>query len=320
MNMRMNLDYSFFAFLVFLCTVYTITPVFAEESSESQIYPLDYVGEMMAYKSTGKDDFPGIARMYEVGYVELRAANQGVDPWLPGEGTPIRIPSMYILPDAKKEGIVINLPEMKLYYFPEDGSEPLVYSVGIGRDGLDTPIGVTSIVRKQVAPSWRPTRRMREEDPELPALVEPGPENPLGTHAMYLGWASYAIHGTNKPFGIGRRVSSGCIRMYPESIIDIYERINKGTKVTVVDQAIKIGWIDDELFLEAHPEISQVNDMEIYGRVSDYRFDEYALRLLIKAKKAKSSEGQDVIIDWQTVRHAVKERNGYPVRIGAVID
>ena len=210
-------------------------------------YDKPYMGEEKIYVATQEDTLVHIARAQEMGFVEMRAANPNVDPWIPGNGTEVILPKRHILPDAPHEGIVINLPEMRLYAFVNGDQEPSTFPIGIGREGLETPLGTTTVVRKAEGPSWRPTARMRREDPSLPAVVEAGPENPLGTHALYLGWPTYALHGTNKPYGIGRRISSGCIRLYPENITQLFEMIPVGTKVTVVNQPIKLAWIDDIL-------------------------------------------------------------------------
>ena len=178
----------------------------------------------------------------------------------------IVLPTAHLLPEAPREGIVINLPEMRLYYFAEAEQQPETYPIGIGREGWTTPTGTSRIVRKAEAPSWYPPDSIRAERPELPAVVEPGEDNPLGSHALYLDWPAYLIHGTNRPWGIGRRISSGCIRMYPEDIVSLFERVPVNTPVTVVDQPVKLGWIGGDLYLEAHPTQSQSDGLEIDGR------------------------------------------------------
>lgn len=245
-----------------------------------------------------------------MGFVEVRAANPDLDPWIPGDGAEVIIPSRHLLPDAPREGIVINLPEMRVYAYLNGDDAPSTFALGIGRDGLDTPIGETSIVRKAVDPTWRPTKRMREEDPELPAVVPPGPDNPLGTHALYLGWPTYAMHGTNRPYGIGRRVSSGCIRMYPESIKEFYELVPVGTKVNVVVQPIKVAWIDNELFLEAHPDLDQAFAMEESGEVQKQKLSEDDMKHIIEI-----AGEYEALLNWPRIRAALRERKGYPIRI-----
>ena len=182
--------------------------------------------ETTSYRAAYEDTLLEVARRFKLGYVEMVAANPGTDPWLPGEGTEVVLPTVHLLPDAAREGIVINLADMRLYYFPEPNGPPRSYPIGIGRDGLTTPLGTTEVVRKRKDPTWHPTARMREEDPELAEVVPPGPDNPLGSRAMYLGWPTYLIHGTNKPWGIGRRSSSGCIRMYPEDAEELFDLVD----------------------------------------------------------------------------------------------
>ena len=151
---------------------------------------------------------------------------------------------------------------------------------------------------------------MLREDPTLDAVVPPGPENPLGTHALYLGWPTYAIHGTNKPYGIGRRVSSGCIRLYPENITQLFEMAPVGTKVTVVNQPIKLAWIDNVLYMEAHPDLEQAIQMEETGQVFSAKMSDADLEFIIKA----AGEHKDRL-HWATIRSEVRNRSGIPVMI-----
>lgn len=276
----------------------------------SAAYDKPYVGDTVHYTAKYEDTFVHLARTHNLGFVEMRAANPYVDPWIPGKGTELILPTRHIFPDAAYEGIVINLPEMRLYAFVNGDKAPSTFPIGIGREGLDTPVGGTKVVRKAEGPVWRPTERMRKEKPELPRSVGPGPDNPLGTHALYLGWPTYAIHGTNKPFGIGRRVSSGCIRMYPEGITKLYEMIPVGTPVQVVNQPVKLAWIDDELFLEAHPDIDQAIQMEETGAVYSPKLSDDDMKRILKvAGKYKDR------LRWAAIRTAVKERRGYPVSV-----
>lgn len=265
--------------------------------------------ETTTYRAAYEDTLLDVARRFNLGYVEMVAANPGTDPWLPGEGTDVVLPTIHLMPEAEPEGIIINLSDMRLYFFPEPGAEPRSYPIGIGRDGLTTPVGSTEVVRKTKDPTWRPTPRMRAEDPTLPAVVEPGPDNPLGSRAMYLGWSQYLIHGTNKPWGIGRRSSSGCIRMYPEDVEELYEMVEPGTKVTVVDQPVKLGWIDGELYMEAHPNQRQSDQLEEFGR-----FDP-ELPGAVVDKVVATAGAESHRLDWSRVRQAAVERRGYPIRI-----
>lgn len=218
----------------------------------------DIVGTVQVIEAVYEDTFVGLARRYNVGFEELRRANPDVDAWLPGEGTRILIPSRYVLPDAPRCGLVLNVPEHRLYYFPEcDGTRVITHPIGVGREGWNTPYGRTEVTRKQHLPTWYPPASIREEhalagDP-LPSVVPPGPENPLGEHALYLGFAGYLIHGTNKPRGVGMRVSHGCVRMFPEDIASLFAAVEPGTPVTIVNQPYKLGWGEGGLYMEAHP-------------------------------------------------------------------
>lgn len=273
-------------------------------------YDKNYVGETLEYKAKYEDTFVHLARKHHLGFVEIRAANPNIDPWIPGEGTDLIIPTRHLLPDAPRKDVVINLPEMRIYVYLNSHEAPVTFPIGIGREGLSTPTGKTTIVRKIQGPYWRPTDRMRKEDPKLPEVVPPGPENPMGTHALYLGWAQYAIHGTNRPYAIGRRVSSGCIRMYPEDIKQFYKIIPVGTRINVIDQPIKVQWIGNELYLEAHPDLDQAIKMEEVGVISNQKLTDQDMRLIIN----KAGSYQDYL-NWPRIRSAIRERAGYPVLI-----
>jgi L,D-transpeptidase ErfK/SrfK len=304
--------------LCFLCMICAGSkPIYANEAplpshkpkqSLNKSLELIFVGDMRTHEASYKDTLVKLARENNLGFVELRSANPFIDPWLPGEGTEILLPTRHLLPDAPREGIVINLPEMRLYYFQEEGAVPVTFPIGVGREGLRTPEGTTRVRKKKVGPTWHPTKRMREENPDLPKAVPPGPDNPLGSHILYLAWPEYAIHGTNKPFGIGRRVSSGCIRMYPESIIELYEMVEEGTMVTVINQPLKAAWIENKLYLEAHPTMKQAGQMETEGGIPDYSVSEAEMAALMKVV------GYDVdLLDWEAVQKVIRSRSGYPI-------
>jgi len=255
-----------------------------------------------------EDTLIDLAVAHGLGFIEVAMANRSIDPWLPGEGTTVVLPNMHLPPDAPAEGLVLNLPEQRLFYYSA-GRLVRSYPIGIGRDGHSTPTGTTSIVRKAANPTWYPTPSARADDPTLPAAVPPGPDNPLGNRAMYLGWTSYLIHGTNKDYGIGRRASRGCIRMYPSDIAALFEKTPVGTKVTAVDQPVKVGWVGGELYVEASPTIDQVRQWEEEGK-----FDPVdpgaAKQRALKAAGASADR-----IDWAVFDRAVSERRGIPTRI-----
>ena len=217
-------------------------------------YPLpdagNMVGEIYRVQAEYEDTLVDIARDHNVGYEEIIRANPDVSIWVPGEGTEVVIPGRHILPDAERTGIVINLAELRLYYYPlpEENEVARVetYPIGIGRDGYNTPLGTTETTMRLKDPAWYPPESMREEaaaegEPP-PDVVPPGPDNPLGKHAILLDIPGYLIHGTNQPDGIGMRASRGCIRMFPEDIESIFGRVPEGTQVTIIDAPIKLGF------------------------------------------------------------------------------
>lgn len=218
----------------------------------------DVVGQLQVVTIGEHDTLSDVARRFNVGYDEIVRANPGVDPWLPGVGSEVVVPTQFVLPAAERKGIVVNLAAMRIYYFPvaKPGEKQVVYThpIGIGKVGWSTPEGKTTVVAKEKNPVWRPTASILEEhrkngDP-LPAVVPAGPDNPLGHRKLTLGWATYLIHGTNKPYGVGMRTSHGCIRMYPEDVEVLYEMVGRGTQVTVVNQPYVFGWHDGQLYLQ----------------------------------------------------------------------
>lgn len=271
-------------------------------------------GDMRVYVAKYEDTLLDIARRFNLGFVELQAANPSVDPWIPGEGTKIVLPMQHILPDVEHKGIVLSLGDMRLYQF-KNGKVVKTYPIGVGREGMHTPAGSTTIVKKAEGPWWYPTPRMRQEDQTLPGVVKQGIKNPLGTHILYLGWPTYGIHGTNEPWGIGRRVSSGCIRMYPEDIPELYETVDLGTKVTVVTQYYKMAQLDDgEFYLEAHPNSAQASAIE-YQESKPFDLPNGFIEWLNK----KAGDKQDQV-NWLRVRQVMLERKGYPIRITNIDD
>ena len=274
-------------------------PAVVEDPATAEV-----VGEVRTHRIDGEDTLLDVAVDHGLGYLQIIAANPGVDPWLPGSGRDVVIPAARIIPQGRREGIVINLPERRLYAF-EAGRLTGDFPVGIGRDGYETPRGTTRIVRRRVNPTWYPTPSARRDDPSLPAAVRPGPDNPLGTRALDLGWPRYLIHGTNKPFGIGRRASRGCIRMYDADIVKLFERVRVGTPVRIVDQPVKAGWRGGRLWLEAHPTVRQGAQLEEEGQLS--RAPAVDARSLLRGKVGPIG---DEAIDWLAVERILRERRG----------
>lgn len=290
----------------------SVTRALAEEESapEERSRPEGrLVGELRTYETREDDTLVDIATRFGVGFVALRAANPNVDVWLPGEGTEITLPTQALLAAGTQGGIMINLPEMRLYHFQDANDRPLLYPIGIGREGRKTPLGNTRIERKTKNPTWYPPESIKAEKPELPDVVPPGPDNPLGTRALYLGWPAYLIHGTNNPYGIGRRASAGCIRMYPEDVEQIYPNVPIGTAVEVKDEPVKIAWVGDALYLEVHPTQKQADQVERHGYFEPQMPENLINRVMRAAGREKGR------LNWQAIDKAGMERRGYPIQV-----
>ena len=225
----------------------------------------DVIGAPRTVVAAHEDTLVEIARQSGIGLEQMERINPGVDMWLPGEGTQVTIPSHYVLPRVPREGLVLNLPEMRMYYFPpRQAGRPAqvqTFPIGIGRETWATPLGKTRITSKVKDPAWRPPESIRKEhaakgDP-LPLIVPPGPDNPLGRYAMGLGIPGYLIHSTNKPIGVGMRVSHGCIRMLPEDIERLFPQLPVGTPVNIINQPVKVGWHGGKLYIEVHPPLPE---------------------------------------------------------------
>lgn len=267
----------------------------------------------------GKDDtLPDIARRFNVGYEEMVRANPGVDPWLPGAGREVVVPTEFVLPDAPREGVVVNVAAMRLFYYPKpkkgEPQQVITHPIGIGKVGWQTPEGVTKFVSKTKDPTWIPPVSVRKEHKEngdeLPAKVPPGPDNPLGAHLFRLGWPSYLVHGTNKPYGVGMRSSHGCVRLYPEDIAILFDTIPLGTQLRVVNQPYLLGWKGDRLYVQA------------YGPLEDDKRDwEHGPKSLVKKQaKVKNAlwtriRAADASIDWEEARAQSTKPLGVPVPV-----
>jgi L,D-transpeptidase ErfK/SrfK len=265
----------------------------------------------------GKDDtLPDIARRFDVGYEEILTANPGVDPWLPGVGREVVVPTQFILPAAPHEGVVVNVAAMRIFYYPphKKGQPETVYThpIGIGKVGWKTPEGTTKIVSRQKDPVWVVPKSVREEHQEdgeqLPAKVPAGPDNPLGAYEFRLGWPSYLIHGTNKPYGVGMRSSHGCMRLYPEDIAVFFDLIPLGTKVTVVNQPYLFGWRDGTLYLQAYAV------MEDDSRNWSKDRKRLLANLLHPKQRGKIAQHDDEI-DWQRVGDLAHAPRAVPVPV-----
>ncbi|MGF1475257.1 MAG: L,D-transpeptidase family protein [Geminicoccaceae bacterium] len=251
----------------------------------------------------------GIGTRYGIGYDELIAANPDIEPWTPTVGTRVVLPTLHLLPTARAPGLVINLGDFRIYHFPDDGSVPRSWPVGIGREHHETPLMVAEVTEMRRNPTWRPTAQHRETNPDLPVAVPPGPDNPLGPRAIRIGWQNYLIHGTNKPAGIGRQVSRGCIRLFNDDIIELFGLARIGMRVEIVDEPVKLGWSDGALYLEVHGDRQHGVEMDRSAAVALERPG----GLLQRIKQEADVAG--VMIDWTLVDQTRREATGRPVRI-----
>ncbi|MBF0358893.1 MAG: L,D-transpeptidase family protein [Magnetococcales bacterium] len=253
-----------------------------------------------------------LARVYGLGFNEIALANHGVDPWEPKPGTKLTVSSVRILPGLDEQAdIIINIPEMRLYHRWQTGWID-TYAIGVGREGFATPTGDTSLVSKRALPSWYVPKSIRLEKPELPAVVLPGPENPLGSHALYLAMRGYLLHGTNQPFGIGRRVSHGCIRLYPEDVKTFFANAKIGSKVRLVHEPVKAGWRSDKLFIEVYPIFAEEVGANREAKLS-------ALATSVVGKALERRPDLVVQVDWSEVDRFVNKPDGVPHQIGWVV-
>lgn len=313
-------------FIIFLIVPLLISPLFIQSAGAATwtLPPpdIDIFGQVRTTQASRSETLLDIARQYDIGQIEILLANPNVDRWLPEDGSTVILPSRYIIPKGERKGLLLNLAEMRIYYFPEPkkGEKPLVitHPVGIGRMDWVTPLGISKIVEKKKDPTWIPPKslqmdRIANGEPPYPSIVPPGPTNPLGRHAMRLsiGSGSYLIHGTIKPFGVGMRVSAGCVRMYPEDIEALFDKVPIGTQVQIVNQPIKLGWQLDSLFIELHPPLEE--DQEKYSNY--HSIVVAAINDFLAQNSSKRNISEDFEINQEALTQAILEKSGMPVLI-----
>lgn len=263
-------------------------------------YRGDLVGSTGHETVAQGDSLIEMARRHGLGFAEITAANPALDPFAPRKGARVLLPTAWIVPPLAPGTLVVNLSEMRLYYLMEEhGTRMLVtFPVGIGLPGANTPTGRYRVVAKETDPTWYVPPSVRRDEPDLPASIPPGPDNPLGTHALRLSRRNILIHGTNEPYGVGRRVSHGCIRLYPEDIPVLYRLVRVGTPVEVIRQPVKVGLSGGRVFVEVHPD-------------GDARTDllKVATRLLARRRLLGH-------VDAGRLVAAIRERSGAPVDVG----
>jgi L,D-transpeptidase ErfK/SrfK len=293
-------------------------------ASQATVYEIPADGSSVVGADTHmtavyQDTLLDIARRNSLGYYEIIRANPGVDMWLPGAGKDIMLPGRRILPAGPHEGIVVNLPEHRLYYYPKSkkGEKPVVitYPVSIGKMDWKTPIGETRVIQKEKHPNWYPPEGVRKEhlangDP-LPAVVKAGPDNPLGDYAMRLaaGGGTYLIHGTNNPMAVGMAITHGCVRMYPEDVAALFPLIPVGTKVWLVNEPVKVAFVDGELLMEAHPPVDDEGQ-----NTSDPDLN------LLSQKLDQALGSTTAAIHWDFAKEALQAANGIPTVVGLQAD
>jgi len=295
----------------------SVLAIIAASQSQADIFTLppedvDVIGQVSTITASSNETLLDIARRYDLGQNEILLANPTVDRWLPEENSVVVLPNRFILPNVARTGLVLNLPEMRLYYFPKPkpGENPIVitHPVSVGRMDWKTPLGKTSIISKKKDPDWRPPQSLKDEaiaagDEPLPDIVKAGPDNPLGRYAMRLGIPGYLIHSTNKPYGVGMRVTHGCLRMYPEDIERLYESIPVGTPVQLVNQPIKLGWLAGSLFVELHPPLDE--DQDKYANYMQSVLDAIA----------EFTDQEEINLSGRTLWQTIEHQDGIPVAV-----
>ncbi len=284
------------------CAAASVAPAALAAAYSLRDDDVQVVGAITTIRARYEDTLAAIAERYGLGYREVLDANPDVDPWLPGEGTEVILPTEYVLPDGPREGVVVNVAEYRLYYYPPNLDMVITYPVGLGRQEFRTPLGTTRIVTAIENPSWTPTASSRKEHAAqgnpLPPVVPPGPDNPLGSLALQLDIPGYFIHGTNQPFGVGQMVSHGCIRLYEPHIATLAELTGKGTPVHIVDEPFKVGWRGDRLLVEVHRGIySDPDPAELPKRIE------------------AATKNRAAVIDWARVQELLETPTGVPARI-----
>ena len=270
------------------------------------------VGQLQVVTADSRNTLLDIARHYELGHEEITLANPGVSIWLPGEGTRILVPTLFILPPPPRVGIVVNIPQRRLYYFPRrKAKEPatvVTFPLGIARPGWPTPLGTTRIIGKHKDPSWFVPKSIQEEyrsqgEPEFPEYFPPGPDNPMGMLALQTGFAQIYIHGTNRPWGVGMRVSHGCLHLYPEHAAILFPEVPVGMPVRIINQPVLVGNRDHLLYLG------------VSEPVDGYPGDQGSL--IVQAMDALTL--YDAPVDWDRVEQVVASKRiiPIPVSVGA---
>ena len=311
--------------------------------ARAEVYELppegfDVIGALVTVTARYEDTLVDIARRHGLGYQDIVRANPDVNVWVPGEGAEVVLPTRYVLPPGPREGLVLNLAEYRMYYYPKPAAgEPAyvyTYPMSIGRMDWETPLGKTMITAMAKNPAWYPPQSVRDEhaadgDP-LPRIVPPGPQNPLGSRALRLGIPGYLIHGTNKPAGVGMRVSHGCVRMFPEDIEFLFRQIRVNTSVRIINAPVKIGWDGEALVAEVHPLLESPQPLveQTLQHVEALDADIEAPEVTSPSKDPLTQVTEQFVtatavrpgqLDWDLVETLVERSNGIPETVGVSI-
>ncbi len=263
---------------------------------EYRIPDLTVVGEPSWYKVGPKDTLLDVARRYGLGYNDVDLLFPRMDAWVPPVGKRIMIPTCWVLPPTQHQQLVINIPELRLYFFDKSTSTVQTYPIGIGDEGWESPLGTFSIVEKRPNPTWYIPVSLQEKYGM--ASMPPGPENPLGEFMLKFSAGAYGVHGTAMPWGVGRLVSHGCIRCYPEHIRILYPQVSVGYKLELIYEPIKFGQKGGQIFVEAHP--------DVYRKIPDYV--QFGLDKLAQYPLEKQVDRKKFIM-------AVTLQNGVPMNV-----
>ncbi|WAR44109.1 L,D-transpeptidase family protein [Methylomonas rapida] len=265
------------------------------------------VGALATIESRDDDTLSDLARHFGLGFTDIAIANPQLDPWALNDNQTVLLPLQFILPEAPRNGIVLNLANMRMFYYPKNQRQVRTYPVGIGRDGWNTPLGATKIVAKRAKPAWTvPESIQREHEAlgePLPKVMPSGPDNPLGEYAMPLGFTGYLIHGTNKPYGIGMQVSHGCVQLYPEDVETLFEQVDVGTPVRIVHQPYLAAWDQDMLYLEAHQPLGK------------WAKQDKSLQKKVREKLEKLAAEKGASVDWLRVDTILSRADGIPTPV-----
>ncbi|MDD1963694.1 L,D-transpeptidase family protein [Pseudomonas putida] len=269
----------------------------------------DIIGQVQTVTAKYEDTFADLGTKYDLGYLEMIAANPGVDAWLPGAGTQVILPTRFILPPGPREGIVINLAEYRLYYYPKGKNVVYTFPLGIGREGWGSPISTTKVTAKTPNPTWTPPASVKAEHAAdgdiLPNVVPAGPDNPLGPFKFGLGIPGYLIHGSNKKFGIGMRTSHGCFRMYNNNVLEMAGMVPVGTPVRIISEPYKFGVSGGKVYLEAHTPLDESGNPSVVDKHT----------AVINALLKREDLANSLRINWDEVRDVVAAEDGMPVEI-----